>query len=506
MFVLPAFVVEKFIRKISIKNQIRSYKMFRKCVIILLSLFLCTSFLSANPSGKIQDYSTHSPFAYVAEDVIKTVVNIKVEWEAQIARLNPQIPDEFFKFFFQPQPRQKRKSVGFGSGFIYKQTGNEIFIITNNHLFSKANEPEITVTLSDESEYNAEIVGTDGETDLALIKAKVDKDKQISTATLGNSDSLWVGDWVIAIGNPLRQDLSGTLTLGVVSAKGRANLNFGKDSPVYQDYIQTDAAINPGNSGGPLVNINGEVVGVNAAISTVSGGNIGIGFAIPINIVKTVINDLEDKGYVERAYLGILPQEITPILQDKLDLESSKGVLIGHVEKNTPADDAGLQKRDVIIAINGQLVSNVSKFRIMIADEPVGSTVRLKIVRNGDIITKRVKLSARPENTIAKAEEMGKDTQDWLGISISNITPQLTEKFNINVEEGVVVTGIRRNSSAEDSALNIGDVILEIENIDIKDENDFYEAVQIIKEKNQNSILLYINSGKNFYRYLTIRL
>lgn len=482
--------------------------MFKRSVILLLTLLSCTIFLSAATSNPNQNYSTHSPFAYVAEDVIKTVVNIKVEWEARVNRLNPQIPDEFFKFFFQPQPGQKRKSVGFGSGFIYKRTGNEIYIITNNHLVGKAKDPEITVTLFDEPELKAEVVGTDEETDLAVIKAEVDKDMKIRTAKLGDSDSLWVGDWVIAIGNPLRQDLSGTLTLGVVSAKGRANLNFGKDSPVYQDYIQTDAAINPGNSGGPLVNINGEVVGVNAAISTVSGGNIGIGFAIPINIVKTVVRDLQNKGYVERAYLGILPQEITPLLQAKLDLKSSKGVLIRHVEDNTPAKKADLKKRDVIVAINGRPVSNVSKFRIMIADQPIASKVRLEIVRNGDVIYKKVKLDSRPESSQAKIKDLDDEAVDWLGISVDNISSQLRKKFNITMDEdeGAVVTGIRRDSPAADSPLNIGDLILEIENIDINNRDDFYEAIEELKEVNQESILLYINSGKNFYRYITIRL
>ena len=480
--------------------------MIKRSVITLISLFLCSTFLISAPSSKVQNYPTHSPFAYVAEDVIKTVVNIKIEWERQISRVNPQIPDEFFKFFFQPQPRQKRKSVGFGSGFIYKQIGNEIFIITNNHLVGKISDPDITITLFDESEYKAEVVGTDEETDIALIKANVEDKKKIVTATLGNSDSLWVGDWAIAIGNPLRQDLSGTLTLGVVSAKGRANLNFGKDSPVYQDYIQTDAAINPGNSGGPLVNINGEVVGVNAAISTVSGGNIGIGFAIPINIVKNVISDLEEKGYVERAYLGILPQEITPVLQKKLNLDSVQGVLIGHVEVDTPADKAGLQKRDVIIAIDGEDVPNVSKFRIMIADKPVGSKANLKILRNNKKLSKTVKLSARPDNVISKNLELNEEAEEWLGISVNDITVEVSEKFDIALDKGVVVTGIKRGSPAEDSALNIGDVILELENIDINNKNDFYKAVDKLKEKNQESVLLYINSGNNFYRYIPIKI
>nr|MBP7563942.1 trypsin-like peptidase domain-containing protein [Candidatus Cloacimonadota bacterium] len=288
---------------------------WNKSIIFVVLLAVLSMNLMAQKGGS----NPKSPFVNIVKEVRESVINIKVEGEEKLT-LDNRLPfnDDFFKYFFPPQA-ESRKFVSMGSGFIFKKeiikedkNMVEIFMLTNNHVVNKGKDAKITITLADQEKLNAEVVGFDPETDLAVIKAKVDKKTPIVVAPLGDSDKLEIAEWVIAIGNPFGQlGLDRTVTTGVVSAIGRSGLTFGNDSPVFQDYIQTDAAINPGNSGGPLLNIDGEVIGVNAAITSNSGGNIGIGFAIPINLARKVANDLIEKGKVERAFLGITPQDIT---------------------------------------------------------------------------------------------------------------------------------------------------------------------------------------------------
>ncbi|OPX25469.1 MAG: hypothetical protein B1H05_03780, partial [Candidatus Cloacimonas sp. 4484_140] len=345
----------------------------------------------------------------------------------------------------------------------------------------------------------------DDKTDIAVIRIVVDKDADISIAPLGDSDWIEVGDWVIAIGNPFSENLRGTVTTGVVSAKGRANLNFGADSPVYQDYIQTDAAINPGNSGGPLVDIHGNVIGINAAISSVSGGNIGIGFAIPINIVKALIDDLIDKGFVERAYLGILPQKITPALQKSLDLPNLEGVLIGKVESNTPAEKAGLKKRDVIIEFDDEPVKNLNKFRLMVANKQVGDKISMKIIRDGKELTKTAKLESFPESSVASKPQSTDDERSWLGIEVKSLDSDFARQFNLNIDKGVIVSKIDISSPAYDSNLNVGDIILELGDEEIESTKDYFKAVEKMKDDDTDSMLLYVLTPPQFYHYVAIK-
>ncbi len=474
-----------------------------KVLIFILLIFFSFSLFATN---SFYDENGHSPFSRIAKELTKSVVNIKVEWEVTGFNQNLPFDNDFFKFFFPHPPNTNRKSVGFASGFIFRIDKDNIYIITNNHVVEKGAQGEITVTLFDGSKHEAEIIGLDSDSDIAIVKIELDNQKKIYKAPLGNSDSLLVGDWVLAIGNPLSPQLTGSVTVGVVSAKGRANLNFGANSPVYQDYIQTDAAINPGNSGGPLVDINGKVVGVNAAISTVSGGNIGIGFAVPINIVKNVVADIIEKGYVERAFLGILPQAITPLLKNSLDLNSLEGILIGKVENNTPAEKAGLKKKDVIIEFNDKPVKNVSKFRLMVANARVGENVDLKIIRNGNTIEKTVKLISRPKSEIAQSQTKQNEVSDWLGIKVEDLDSQHAKQFNIAVDKGVVVTKILVDSPADASELSVGDVILEIEKSKIESVADFYITIEKLKKQNKETILFYLNSGKNVYRFVAIKL
>ena len=242
-----------------------------KLKIIVISLVILISFsysLVALPQ-LIVDETGHSPFVKISKDILGTVVNIKVEWEVENQYKDYKSPfpfdDDFFKFFFGPQP-DKKKSYGFGSGFIFKQDETVVYILTNNHVVGQSDNAEITVTLYDKNKYNAEIIGLDDKTDVAVIKIDVEKEQEVNIAPFGDSENIEVGDWVLAVGSPFSENLSGTVTAGIVSAKGRAGLSFGQNTPVYQDYIQTDAAINMGNSGGPLVDINGKVIGINAGI------------------------------------------------------------------------------------------------------------------------------------------------------------------------------------------------------------------------------------------------
>jgi serine protease Do len=275
--------------------------------------------------------------------------------------------DEFFKHFFGEIPQEQMKQRSLGSGLVISGDG---YILTNNHVVAEAEE--IVVTFTEEERYEAKIIGRDPKTDIALIKIKVDN--PIPAARLGDSDTLRVGDWVVAIGNPF--GLGSTVTAGIVSAKGRT-IGAGP----YDDFIQTDASINPGNSGGPLFNIEGEVVGINTAIFTQTGGNIGIGFAIPINMAKSVMTQLKEKGKVTRGWLGVTIQNVTPEIKEKLDLKTTEGALIAEVAKDSPAQRGGLERGDVIIRFDGKKVKEMSALPSMVAQTPVGKEVEVGGVR-----------------------------------------------------------------------------------------------------------------------------
>jgi serine protease Do len=446
-----------------------------------------------------------SPFVEVVKNIRESVVNIQVEFEQSVAARN-QLPfdDDFFKFFFPYPQIQSRKSVAMGSGFIFEQDGRNVFIMTNNHVVEHGKDGEITVTLADKAKYKAEIVGLDSESDLAVIKIKVDKGEQITIAKLGDSDKLEIGDWAIAIGNPFGQlGLERTVTVGVISATGRAGLNFGSDSPLYQDYIQTDAAINPGNSGGPLLNLNGEVIGVNAAITSTSGGNVGIGFAIPVNLAKKVAKDLMEKGQVIRAYIGILPQEIDSDLRQSLKLDKVKGVLVSKVEEDTPAEKAGLKRGDVIIEFDNVEIPNVAKFRIMIANSEIGKEYPLKVIRNNKEKTLKVKLVARPDLDDIALDRADKKQASELGLQVESAKGEFAQKYNIDEDEGVVITKIESGSPAAESQLSVGDIILEINQQKIESVKDFKNATKDLKE---GIILFYIKTTRGNYQYVTVKL
>ena len=450
-----------------------------------------------------------SPFVEVIKYIRASVVNIQVEYEVEYGNIAQF--DDFFKFFFPDQYRspknqpKKRTSMSMGSGFIFRRDKNDVFIITNNHVVEKGDEGEITVTLADKAKYEAEIVGLDAETDLAVIKIVVEDDEETVIAPLGKSEEIEVGEWAIAIGNPFGQlGLERTITVGVISATGRANLRFGSKSPLYQDYIQTDAAINPGNSGGPLVNIKGEVIGVNAAITSTSGGNVGIGFAIPVDITKKVVNDLIDSGKVKRAYLGILPQEINADLQKSLDLDEVAGVLVAKVEEDTPAKDAGLERGDVILEFNNREVPNVAKFRIVVANSPLDEKIPVKIIRDKKEKTLYVKLIPRPDNVSASADSEKSENNKWLGIDVESLQGTFAEQNKIDETDGVVITKIEFGTPAAKSDLQVGDVILEINNQVISTIKDYKKQVKNAKDSDEKIILFYVKSQNGVYHFVPV--
>lgn len=444
-----------------------------------------------------------SPFVAVAEKVSPAVVNISAE--KMIERgLNEYFPfEDFFRRFFGEMPEKRRlpqtqKTKSLGSGFIIRKDG---YVLTNNHVVAGADN--IFVKLPDGSQYKAKVVGLDKDTDIAVLK--IDSESDLPTTEFGDSDSLKVGEWVMAIGNPFPQlGLDRTVTVGVVSAKGRSNLNFGpEETPNYQNYIQTDASINPGNSGGPLVNIKGEVIGINSAITnpTGMGFNIGIGFAIPINLAKWVIPDLIDKGKVSRGFLGIYFQEMDKNTADALNLPEAKGVLVTKVQSGTPADKAGIRVEDVIVGFNGKKVDNGPEFRMMVATVEPDRKITLDILREGKKISKDVTLGDR-EKFIASSEgEEPKEekTENWLGLEVRTCTEALAAQFNVKFEPGVIILRTDSGSQAEQSGFMEGDIITKINNEKIESIKDYERVTKSLKDREKAILFLVSRDGEPLF-------
>jgi serine protease Do len=384
---------------------------------------------------------------------------------------------EPFERFFGPMPRQgPQRSLG--SGFILNREG---LILTNNHVVEDADE--IVVQLDDEREYKAQLIGRDPKTDIAVIK--IEAENHLQPVTLGNSDDLRVGDWIFAIGNPF--GLQHTVTAGIVSAKSRF---IGQGS--YDDFIQTDAAINPGNSGGPLVNLRGEVVGINSAIFSRSGGNIGIGFAIPINLAKELLPQLREKGKVVRGWLGVYIQKVTPEIAESLGLTQSDGALVADVMTGTPAQEAGVEVGDVIVEFDGQPIKNSNDLPTIVARTPVGKATSLRIIR-GD---KQQTLSVTIGELSDSDAQLAAGPTAELGLTVQKLTPEIAESLGIDAStKGVVVAGVDPNSPAEEAQLQRGDVILEVNRKPIEDENGFSSAVR--QATNTKTVLLLVRRGEN---------
>jgi serine protease Do len=387
--------------------------------------------------------------------------------------------DEFFDRFFGQMPQRDYKLRSLGSGFIIDEEG---YIITNNHVIEGADE--IKVRLSDKEEYDAKIVGKDIKTDIALIK--IDPPNGLPVVELGNSDELKVGEWVMAIGNPF--GLNQTVTVGIISAKWR-KIGAGP----YENFIQTDAAINQGNSGGPLFNTRGEVVGVNTAIFSTTGGNIGIGFATPINLAKNVVKQLKEKGKVVRGWLGVIVQTVTPELADSFGLKNRKGALVADVEEGAPADEAGIRKGDIIIAFDGKKIEEMSELPLVVAQTQVGKKVDVTILRNGKELTKKVKIGELKEE---EADVFpGEKSRTDIGMEVNDLNRELARKYGISETKGVLVTYVENDSPAERAGIREGDIIIEVNREPVKNLDEYYKATK--QAKKGDKILFWIKRGRS---------
>jgi serine protease Do len=393
---------------------------------------------------------------------------------------------DFFERFFRDQIPKDFRQQSLGTGLIIDKEG---FILTNNHVVEMADE--IKVKLADEKEFLAKTIGRDPKTDLALIK--IDSDKPLSPLPLGDSDSLEVGEWVVAIGNPF--GLGNTVTAGIVSAKYR---QIGQSS--YDNYIQTDASINPGNSGGPLLNTAGEVVGINTAIFSQSGGNIGIGFAIPINMAKDLLPQLK-KGKVVRGWLGVMIQKITPELKQKLDLKDEKGALVADVTPGGPAEKAGIQRGDVITTFNGREIKEMNELPYVVASTPVGKSVNVEVLRKGQKKTFEIKIAELKDE---KEAPVVTEAKPKLGMTVEDLTPELAKSFGLTETKGVVVTQVEDGSSAAEAGLRAGDVILEIDQSPVKDVRDFGRKIEAFKA-GDTVLLLAKRRGATVFLILKVR-
>lgn len=438
-------------------------------------------------------------FANVAARVNPSVVTVFTETDVKVQ----QQPfsggpfdqffggDDFFKRFFEsPQPQGNMKRMGLGSGVIIDKDG---IVLTNNHVVDDADN--IKVRLMDGREFEAKVKGTDKETDLAVITIDA---KDLQAIKIGNSDKARVGDWVLAIGSPLNPQLEHTVTSGIISAKGRSSVGLSQ----YEDYIQTDAAINPGNSGGALVNLKGELIGINSAIATRTGGFMGIGFAIPTNLAKKVTSDIIEKGKVIRGWLGVYIQNITPEIAKAMKLKVSKGVIVSKVQDGSPADKAGVKEEDVVLSFNGQKVDNTVELSTRVAGTSPGTNVNLQILRDGNEKSVSVKLG---ELTPEKAQlAQGQTTYSDLGLKVSNISPDLANKYNLpNDQKGVIVTAVEQNSTATQVGIQEGDVIIKVNRVDIHSVNDFNQEIR--KVKPGENVLFYVMRGNgNFFVAFTM--
>ena len=417
---------------------------------------------------------------------ISAVKIIKEEREAPMP-FGPNDPmKDFFEHYFGGQIPKKYKQKSLGTGFIIDPKG---YILTNDHVIEQTDE--IRVRTADNKEYAAQIVGRDPMTDLALIRIK--SDKPFIPLVLGDSNKLEVGDWVVAIGNPF--GLGNTVTAGIVSAKYR-QIGAG----AYDNFIQTDTPINPGNSGGPLLNTAGEVIGINTAIFSQSGGSVGIGFAIPVNMVKNLLPQLE-KGKVIRGWIGVTIQKVTPELKDKFGLPDEKGALVSDVVPKGPADESGIKRGDVITTFDGKPIYESRELPFTVASTPVGQTVSVEIIRNSEKKDLHLKVSElkTSEEELQQTPESG----SGLGLTLQEITPELAQQYDLAKTSGLVIVNVENNSPAADADLRTGDIILEIDRMPIKSIEAFNRKIS--RYKKGNTILFLINrDGASRFLTLTI--
>jgi serine protease Do len=417
--------------------------------------------------------------------------------------------DQFFKNFFDhnaernvnPEAQQPRKATSLGSGFIVDPSG---YIVTNNHVVENADT--ITVILHDDTNLTATVVGRDSKTDIAVLKVKTDQ--PLVAAGWGDSDKARVGDWVLAIGNPF--GLGGSVTAGILSARQR-DINSGP----YDDFLQTDAPINRGNSGGPMFNMDGQVIGINTAIFSPSGGSVGIGFAIPSNLAKEVVSELirEPDHTVHRGWLGVRIQTVTGEIAESLGLDNAHGALVASVNDNGPAQRAGIEPGDVILTYDGKAVADTRHLPRLVAESQVGSTVPVTIWRKRQQETRRVVVGRLEESEKVAANEpspkpspaAANGAVTALGLTLSNITPALKDKFSLGNDKGVVITAVIKDSAAAEKGLQPGDVIIEAAQEDIGSANDIVGKIDAAKRAGRKSILLLVERQGDL-RFVALRI
>ena len=424
--------------------------------------------------------------ADIAEKAGPAVVNIDT-----VRMINTQFPsfeDPIFRRFFGREFEEFRRTIpqkGTGSGFIINQEG---YVLTNEHVVRKADK--IKVTLSDGREFDGEVIGSDVTSDMAIVKIKAD---HLPSVTLGNSDELRVGEIVIAIGNPY--GLQQTVTMGVVSAKGRS-IPAGTEGQVYRNFIQTDTAINPGNSGGPLLNIKGEVVGINTAIIPYAQG---IGFAIPINIAKKNIDDLINLGKVRRSWLGVYIQDVTPEIAKQFNLIEAKGVLVGDVIKNSPAEEVGIKTGDIIMKVNDEEVNSPEELQDKIRDVEIGKNADIEVVREGKTINFIVKIVEMPTVEVEGSESpKEKVFSVQTGIQVEPVTSEIAKEIGLPWVKGLVITEVVPGSSADDMGLQQGDIVLEASRTEVSSIGEWEKVINKL-EPGDTLLLLVFRNQHTYY-------
>ena len=451
--------------------------------------------------------------ADVAEQVIEAVVNISTSQNVGArSGQQPQMPndpqlDELFRDFFnrrgQGEPKGERapprRVNSLGSGFIIDATG---IVVTNNHVIADADE--ISVVFNDGSKLKAELIGKDSKTDLAVLRVK--PDKPLKAVKFGNSEKLRLGEWVIAIGNPF--SLGGSVTAGIVSARNR-DINSGP----YDNYIQTDAAINRGNSGGPLFNLEGEVVGVNTAIISPSGGSIGIGFAVPANTALAVIDQLREFKEVRRGWLGVRIQQVTDDIAESLGIKPARGALVAGIDDKGPAKPAGIEPGDVIVKFDGKDIKEMRDLPKIVGDTPIGKDVPVIVIRKGKEETKTVRLGRledTPQQASVKTDVPAPDkpvVQKALGLNLANMSDDLRKKYKIkDGVKGVVIVDVDANSPAAEKRLTAGDVIVKVTDEEVANAADVQKRIDQLKKDGKKTALLLVANAEGDVRFVALAL
>jgi serine protease Do len=454
---------------------------------------------AATPSRSQLAREMSDVFSAAAKGAMPAVVSIKVSKvvqatpdEGSLELNNPfgQGNEDLLRRFFGDQSRQRQTPQryyerGQGSGFIISKDG---YILTNNHVVGDVDK--ITVILQDGRTFNdAKVIGTDPDSEVALIKIEGDN---FPVLPMGDSSKVEIADWVMAIGNPF--GLSETVTVGVISAVGRSNVHIA----AYEDFIQTDAAVNPGNSGGPLVDLDGKVIGINTAIVSQSGGYMGIGFAIPINMAKEIQEQLKANGKVIRGYLGLYGQDVTPDMAQLLGVEKGAGVIVSDVAEGSPAEAAGLKSADIIQSINGKKIASYDQFRNEIATLKPGAKVQLNILRDGKPMDLTATLGERPTTAKSKSEAAEQEPQQNIGLQVQNLTRDLASQLGYSMGEGVIVVRVMPGTPASDAGIEAGDLITAVNKQKVTTTSEFGAAMKASRKVGKALLLVKRNQVSQY--------